>query len=71
MISSRRSPATTGDFTQARLAAAEAEGVQRNKAARTVTSHAIDDADCGELLTMLGLSPVPSTPVDPSRSSLG
>ncbi|GAB3875236.1 hypothetical protein GCM10029964_018900 [Kibdelosporangium lantanae] len=71
MISSRRSPATTGDFNKARLDAAEAEGVQRDRAARTVTSHAIDDTDCEELLTMLGLSPVPPAPVAPSLSPLG
>jgi hypothetical protein len=70
MTSYRRSPATTGDFAQIRLDTAAAECVQRSRAAQTVTSHAIDDTDCDTLLTMLGLSPVPPTPADPSRSSL-
>jgi hypothetical protein len=71
MTSLQRSPSTTGDFAQIRLNAAAAESVQRHRAARTVTSHAIDDTDCDTLLTMLGLSPAQLAPIGPSRSALG
>ncbi|TCO59737.1 hypothetical protein [Actinocrispum wychmicini] len=53
---------TVSDFAQSRLDAAAEEDRQRDMATRTVTSHAIDAADCRTLLAMLGLSPTHRTP---------
>lgn len=70
-MTSRRSPATADDFAQMRIDAAAAENIQRSRATLTVTSHALDAADCDTLLAMLGLDPVRQRPVHPPRSHLG
>jgi len=72
MTNPRRSPGTTGDFAQIRLDTAAAESVQRDRASKTVTSHAIDDTDCDTLLAMLGLNPKQTAAtVGPPPSRLG
>lgn len=70
-MTSRRPPATADDFAQMRLDAVAAENIQRCRATRTVTGHALDAADCDTLLAMLGLDPVRQRPANPPRSHLG
>jgi hypothetical protein len=70
MTSPRRPQATADDFAKTRLDAAAAENVQRHRATRIVTSHALDAADRDDLLAMLGLDPTRQSPTGPPRSRL-
>lgn len=49
-------PRESGQFAKARALAQRDITIQRDRAARTVASHAVDAEDCSRLLSMLGLA---------------